>query len=265
MNLQRNRTAVAGMIALALTMSLAVSGCRKKVGTVPPPKTTEVAKTPDAPQPAPRINSFTVEPSRIDRGQNATLRWSAANATEVTIDQGIGAVPANGTRTVSPNSTTTYTLTAKGPGGTDTRTATLTVSEPAPPPPPPKPTEVRQTIDEFFSQNLKDIYFDFDRNDIRPDARATLTANAEALRRADQLFGNPTVLIEGHCDERGSAEYNLGLGDRRATATKEFLVQLGISGDRLKTVSYGKERPQCTEATEDCYQRNRRAHFVPGR
>jgi peptidoglycan-associated lipoprotein len=77
-------------------------------------------------------------------------------------------------------------------------------------------------------------------------------------------FASASVLVEGHCDERGSAEYNLGLGDRRATAAKEFLVQLGISADKLRTISYGKERPQCTESSEDCWQRNRRAHFSAG-
>jgi peptidoglycan-associated lipoprotein len=70
--------------------------------------------------------------------------------------------------------------------------------------------------------------------------------------------------VEGHCDERGSAEYNLGLGDRRATGARDFLAQVGVSGDRLKTVSYGKERPTCTEATEGCWQKNRRAHFSVG-
>ena len=76
-------------------------------------------------------------------------------------------------------------------------------------------------------------------------------------------FAGQSIVVEGHADERGSAEYNLGLGDRRATASKEFLVQLGVPGDRLKTISYGRERPQCTEQNEQCNQRNRRAHFAP--
>ena len=70
--------------------------------------------------------------------------------------------------------------------------------------------------------------------------------------------------MEGHCDERGSAEYNIGLGDRRSSSAKEFLVSLGVPADRLKTISYGKERPQCTESSESCWQKNRRAHFSPG-
>ena len=77
-------------------------------------------------------------------------------------------------------------------------------------------------------------------------------------------FPNTTVIIEGHCDERGSAEYNLGLGDRRASAARDFLTRLGLPGDRLIKVSYGKERPQCTESNETCWQKNRRVHFAPG-
>jgi peptidoglycan-associated lipoprotein len=77
-------------------------------------------------------------------------------------------------------------------------------------------------------------------------------------------FPNSRVVLEGHCDERGSAEYNLGLGDRRANAAKEFLVQLGVPTDRLSVISYGKERPQCTESNEGCWQRNRRVHLVAG-
>jgi peptidoglycan-associated lipoprotein len=106
--------------------------------------------------------------------------------------------------------------------------------------------------------------FDYDKFDIREDARSVLTRDADALKRIFSEFPNATITLEGHCDERGSAEYNLGLGDRRATAAKEFLTQLGVSADRLRTVSYGKERPVCTESDESCWQRNRRVHFSTG-
>jgi peptidoglycan-associated lipoprotein len=111
---------------------------------------------------------------------------------------------------------------------------------------------------------MRDVYFDYDQSELREDSRSVLTRNADSLKAALQEFPSATIVVEGHCDERGSAEYNLGLGDRRATVAKDFLVQLGVPADRLRVVSYGKERPQCTDSTEDCWQRNRRAHFSEG-
>ena len=115
-----------------------------------------------------------------------------------------------------------------------------------------------------MSSDLQDAYFDYDKSDVRSDSQATLTQDASALKSILSDFPGATVVVEGHCDERGSAEYNLGLGDRRASSAKDFLVQLGVPADRLKTISYGKERPQCTEQTESCWQKNRRVHFSPG-
>ncbi len=105
---------------------------------------------------------------------------------------------------------------------------------------------------------LKDIYFDFDRYDLRTDAREVLQSNA------DWLKSNPSavVQIEGHCDERGTTEYNMALGAKRAQAAKDYLVTLGISAQRLSTISYGKELPVCTEHTEECWQKNRHDRFV---
>jgi peptidoglycan-associated lipoprotein len=119
-------------------------------------------------------------------------------------------------------------------------------------------------MEQRLGTDVQDAYFDYDKSDVRGDARDTLTKNAAAIKSILADFPNASIVVEGHCDERGSAEYNLGLGDRRASAAKDFLVQLGVPADRLKTISYGKERPQCTEADESCYQRNRRAHFSPG-
>lgn len=111
--------------------------------------------------------------------------------------------------------------------------------------------EKQQLMDE-------DIYFDFDQSVIRPDAQEILK------NRADSMRENPgiSVVIEGHCDERGTAEYNLALGERRALAAKAFLMNLGISGSRLSTISYGEERPIDPASNEEAWARNRRAHFV---
>ena len=114
-------------------------------------------------------------------------------------------------------------------------------------------------VSEFAANaNLKDVYFDFDKYDIRPDAAKILDANATWLK------ANPgnLLLIEGHCDERGTAEYNLALGERRAKSTMNYLVGQGVAASRITVISYGKERPVCTEKTEACWAMNRRAHHL---
>jgi peptidoglycan-associated lipoprotein len=117
----------------------------------------------------------------------------------------------------------------------------------------------RPSPSEFSdSRALKDVYFDFDRYDIRSDASTTLLANAAWLKQ----HPGSSVLIEGHCDERGTTEYNLALGQRRAQAARDFLMAQGVAGSRFTVISYGKERPTCSEATESCWARNRRAHFL---
>jgi peptidoglycan-associated lipoprotein len=136
--------------------------------------------------------------------------------------------------------------------------------QPVPPPPrsvPPEPGgEVMTTdISELNKKGyLGDAYFDYDQSDLRDDARTALSANAEWLKKYPPI----QILIEGHCDERGTSAYNLALGDRRANAARDYLASLGVSAARVKTVSYGKERPFCTESSESCWQQNRRAHFV---
>jgi peptidoglycan-associated lipoprotein len=183
------------------------------------------------------------------------LSWSTDNATDLDLQPGVGAVQAKGSSTVTPEDSTTYTLTAKGPGGTTSATARVTVTlPPPPPPPPPPPTEISE--EEDFGKQMKDAYFDFDKSDVRADAQTALTGDADYLKAHSGI----KFTIEGHCDERGSEEYNLGLGDRRANSAKNFLVNLGVSADRVSTISYGKSRPVCTEHDEDCWQKNRRAH-----
>ena len=255
MLLKRNWT----VIWIAIVLVAFASGCKKKAPPPPPPP--PPPKVVEAPPPAaPDIALFVAEPSSIDRGQSSTLRWEVTNANQISIDNGVGTVQPTGTRSVYPTETTTYKLTANGPGGTLSKSATVTVNAPPPPPPPPAP---KIGISERIN-GLQDAYFDYDKSDIRDDARTALTKDADLLKSIFQDFPSAVVTVEGHCDERGSAEYNLGLGDRRSTSAKDFLVQLGVPGDKLKTISYGKERPVCTESNEECWQRNRHAHFSTG-
>ena len=129
----------------------------------------------------------------------------------------------------------------------------MTVNTPPPPPPAPSATE-----EELFSQTVKDVYFDYDKYDVRGDQASALQADAQFLAQ----HPNINFTIEGHCDERGSTEYNLALGDNRANAVKNALTSAGVNASRIKTISYGKEKPFCTESNEQCWQQNRRGHFV---
>jgi peptidoglycan-associated lipoprotein len=138
------------------------------------------------------------------------------------------------------------------------------VEEPEPPP-------MRDVEEDMIPEDLAelnavarergwfdDVFFDFDKFDLRPEAREQLAANAGWMKEHAELL----FTIEGHCDERGTNEYNIALGQRRASVAKEYIVSLGVEDSRLRTISYGEERPFCTQSSEGCWQSNRRAHFV---
>ena len=253
-----SRIALAAIGILLLSVG---AGCKKKasVAALPQVPKTEVA---EAPKPKlPTIVRFGLAPDSIERGQSATLGWQVTDASDIQIDQGIGPVESSGQHRVSPNESTSYTLYARGPGGEVSATAGLNVRTP---PPPAAAVIPRPTFRERVERETQDAYFDFDRSDLREDARQALTTDSEALESIFREFATATVVVEGHCDERGSAEYNLALGDRRATEAKQFLSELGVPADQLLKISYGKERPQCTESNELCWQLNRRVHFVGG-
>jgi peptidoglycan-associated lipoprotein len=232
------------LIALSLAAVLIIAGCGKK--QPPPPPATP------PPPPAPTA-SISANPDTITEGDATTLTWKTDNATEVTIDNGVGTVDANGSRRVNPTQTTTYTLSAKGAGGTQTATATVTVNaKPAPPPP-------QMTDEEMFAQNVKDVFFDFDKSDIRPGVDSQ---NVQADAQFLAAHPNLKFTIEGHCDERGSTDYNLTLGNERANSVAQALQKAGVPASQMRVVTFGKEKPFCSEHTEDCWQQNRRAHFV---
>jgi peptidoglycan-associated lipoprotein len=154
---------------------------------------------------------------------------------------------------VAPSDSTTYTLFAQGPGGKESASARVTVTVPAPPPAAPAgPSE-----DELFAQNVRDIHFDFDTADISQDEQSVIDRDAVFLSQHSTM----SFSVEGHCDERGSIEYNLALGDKRANAVKDTLVATGVSSANVKTISYGKEKPVCNEHDESCWHQNRRGHF----
>lgn len=247
------------LILFSAFLLILAAGCKKK--TPPPPPPPAPAPAP-APANKPVINYFSAEPTTISSGQPSSLRWSVTDATNVQIDNSIGQVSPNGRRSVNPTSTTTYHMTATGPGGTAEADATVSVS--TPPAPVAAPAAPTQTAAQMLASQVQDVHFDYDKSEIGPEQQSILQSNAAALKTIFSMDPNFVVTIEGHCDERGSAEYNIGLGDRRSAATRDALVNMGISGDKLKTISYGKERPVCTDPTEDCYARNRRAHFSAG-
>jgi len=135
---------------------------------------------------------------------------------------------------------------------------------PPPAPPPPRPLSeeeifARKTLEQLNAEKpLDDVFFDLDKSEIRPDGKSALQKDADWMKR----WTSTQVTVEGHCDSRGSAEYNLGLGSRRANAVKDYLVNLGIATNRVTIVSKGKEQPFCTEENESCWQQNRRGHFL---
>jgi peptidoglycan-associated lipoprotein len=229
----------------------AVTGCHKKASGVNP---SSLGPAPAAPA-APPTATITADPAAIDLGQSVVLNWRSENATSVNID-GIGEVNLNGTQTVSPSNSTNFHLTAKGDGGTTEASVRVTVRVPVAPTAP-APVTADMGSEAAFHQNVQDIFFDYDSYEIRPDATTSVS------QAASYLNAHPTikVVIGGYCDDRGSAEYNLALGENRANSARTALVSAGISASRLRVISYGKEKQFCTEETESCWQQNRRAQF----
>lgn len=229
------------LVVLAVILSLA--GCNKKVAKATPP-------TPPPPPAAPTA-TLAASPNVIQEGQSTTLSWQTTNSSETTI-RGLGTVPASGSRTLTPSTSVTYTLMAKGPGGTKDASTRVTVNENT------ASRTPSATDEELFGQNIKDVFFDFNKSNIRADEVSTAEHDGAFL----QQYPSIKVVIEGHCDDRGSSEYNLALGTSRAESVKQSLVEQGVSADRIKTTSYGKEKPFCSDDNEQCWQQNRVDHFA---
>jgi peptidoglycan-associated lipoprotein len=234
------------ILATILAGLLSISGCSKKAAQATPPS---------APSPAAPAATLAASPNAIQQGESTVLTWKTDNASEVTID-GIGEVAASGTKSVTPNASITYTLVAKGPGGTQDASARVTVNAKVA-----ATRAVSPSDEDLFARNVKDVWFDYDKSDIRSDQATTAEVDGSFLLQHPSI----KVVLEGHCDDRGSEEYNLALGTSRAESLKRSLLQQGISEERIKTMSYGKEKPFCTQANEQCWQQNRVDHLTMAR
>lgn len=222
--------------------TLLTTGCAKKVAKAQPPV--------PPPPPASPTATLAANPTVIQQGQQTTLTWQTSNANDVTIE-GLGTLSGSGSRTVTPNSSTTYSLVAKGPGGSADASARVTVNVPVA-----KTTGPSEA--DLFARDVKDVYFDYDNSNIRPSEAPKTEGNVAFFQEHPDV----KFLIEGHCDDRGSEEYNIALGTSRAESVKHDLIQHGVSADRIHTISYGKEKPFCSQDNEACWQKNRVGHIV---
>ena len=241
------------MATAALMAVAGISGCHKKSSGVNPSSLGPAADTATLAAPTATI---TAEPLAIDLGQTVVLNWRTQNATSASID-GIGTVPVNGTQTVSPSNSTNFHLVAKNDGGTTDANVRVTVRVPTTPTAPAGEAGGDMGSETAFHQAVPDAFFDYDSYELRPDAQAATTQAAAYLAAHPAI----RVVIGGYSDERGSAEYNLALGENRANAARQALVAAGVSPSRLRSISYGKEKQFCSESTESCWQQNRRAQF----
>lgn len=219
--------------------------------------------------PAPTV-TLRAEPGAIERGQNTSLRWSADNAKIVTIS-GLGEVPASGQREISPRVSTTYTATALGDGGNATASTRVTVSDPPPPPTAERPRTVEKApepkappVADEFLRVMQPVFYDYDKSDVKASEQDKLRRLADWLNQ--ERNRSIVFRIEGNCDPRGTSEYNLGLGDRRARAAKDFLISLGVDPSRIEIVSYGSEKAQGADegspANAPSWAHDRRADFI---
>jgi len=230
---------------LLFAVVFAVAGCNKKMKPLPPPMAPPTIAAPTA--------RIVASPTAVLAGDSVLLSWSTMGATSASIE-GVGNVPLSGTKNVTPTQSTSYRLVATGAGGTTEALVYVTVNRPQVIE---KPTARTPTTEEEFRDNINDVFFGYDTYTLTAEAKTTLAADAGFLiSRPDEK-----IVIGGYCDERGSNEYNISLGQNRANAAKKALVAAGVKEARIRVVSYGKEKPFCTASNEECWQKNRRAGF----
>jgi peptidoglycan-associated lipoprotein len=207
--------------------------------------------------------TISADQGAIERGQSTTLRWSSTNADRVTITD-LGSVPGGGSRAVSPSQSTTFTATAMGPGGSATASARVTVTEASLSSgvtgerPRTTTTTSNPAIATLFNQSVQPIYFDLDKAELTAEAKETLRKAAQWLTQGPNR--SIAFRIEGNCDPRGTEEYNIGLGERRAQAAREFLVAAGVDAQRIQTVSFGEEK--ASGSNDATWAKDRRDDFI---
>lgn len=210
---------------------------------------------------APPELELRIEPQKIRPGESALLTWMARNADRVLIDHNIGVVDVEGKIKFFPEETTTYEVIAEGPGGRTAAKVTVEVVRGDLNRGELREEELRdRPLEERFYLFVKPIFFQFDSAELTEDNRLTLDGNIAWLQQPENR--HLRFVIEGHCDERGTEEYNLALGEKRAQVVKDYMVARGIQAERIVTLSLGEERPFDTSGTEEGYALNRRAHFV---
>jgi len=245
------------LVPVVFTVALvSVVGCGSKKSAPPP----EVTAPPIAAPVSAPTAKITATPNVVSAGDQVQLAWRTSDATSVSID-GIGTVPTSGVKSVSPTTSTTYHLVARGDGGSTDDTVRVTVNPPPVIAVPVNPVGAGADAEGSFKGSVQDIFFDYDTYDVRADAQAVLSHDAAYLGSHPDV----KIVIGGYFDERGSNEYNLALGQNRADAAKNALISAGVAANRIRVVSYGKEKPFCSESTEECWQLNRRGGFTEDR
>jgi len=239
--LHKKRISICAALVIAF---VAIAGCKHKVHTpvaaVPPPAPTLTA-------------TISASPAAVTAGEPVTLTWNTSNATSAHID-GLGNVATAGTETVTPSVSTTYHLLAQGSSGKADAYGRVTVNQP----PVAAAPAHSMTEEEEFRANVKDVFFAYDKYDVRNSDTSVLSQDAAFLKSHPEV----KVVIGGYCDERGSDEYNLALGQNRAASALKALIDSGVDAKRIRVVSYGKEKPFCNDDSEMCWQQNRRAGFA---
>ncbi len=245
---------------LALLTTLACGGRPPPlppVASPQPPVSTAPVEIPEPPTVAPPGLEAQIEPELIQEGESALLTWKATNADRVVIDHNIGSVETSGRIRFFPEGSTSYEVTAEGDGGTVIRNVTVevlmdeTISE---------EDLAGRTLKEQFESSVQPVFFEYDSTELTSEARVALDESIGWLTRLEN--GPVRFLLEGHCDQRGTEEYNLALGDKRAQTVRAYLLEGGVDGSRMRTLSLGEERPFDSRQTEQAWTLNRRVHFV---